>query len=65
MKNVRLAFKISIILIVILALGLFGLCFGINMRMRSVMQDSIMEQMSGSVEMQTKIVEDYVNQSEA
>lgn len=65
MKNVRLAFKISAISIAILTLGLLVLCFGINMRMRAVMQDSIMQQLGNSVEMQTEMVKDYIDKAEA
>lgn len=65
MKNVRLAFKINILSIAILALGLTGLCFGINLQMRKVMQDSILQQMGDSVEMQTELVKDYVDKAEA
>ena len=65
MKNVRLAFKINILSITILALGLTGLCFGINLQMRKVMQDSILQQMGDSVEMQTELVKDYVDKAEA
>ena len=65
MKNVRLAFKINILSIIIMAAGLIALCLGINTKMRTIMRDSILSQMSESVDMQTEIVEDYVNQAES
>ncbi len=65
MKNVRLAFKINILSIIIMAAGLIALCLGINTKMHTIMRDSILSQMSESVDMQTEIVEDYVNQAES
>lgn len=65
MKNVRLAIKISIISISIMALGLIALCLGINTKMHGIMRDSILSHMSESVDMQTAIVEDYVDKAEA
>ncbi len=65
MKNIRLAIKISIVSISIMTLGFIALCFGINTKMHSIMQDSILSQMTESAKMQTEIVEDYVRQAEA
>ena len=65
MKNVRLAIKISILSISIMALGLIALCLGINTKMHGIMRDSILSHMGESVDMQTEIVEDYVDKAEA
>ena len=51
MKNVRLAFKINILSIIIMAAGLIALCLGINTKMHTIMRDSILSQMSESVVM--------------
>lgn len=64
MKNVKLAVKISAISIVMLVIGLIGLWFVTNSRMTKVMEESIMQQLSGSVEMQAEIVKDYVAEAE-
>lgn len=64
MKNVKLAIKISILSIIIMAVGLIALCFGINTKMHKIIRDSILSQMGESVDMQTEIVEDYVDMAE-
>ncbi len=64
MKNVKIAAKISIISIGILIVGLTGLWFAANMQMNRVMEDSIMQQLNGSVETQAEIVRDYVDKAE-
>lgn len=65
MKNIKLSIKISIISISIMAFGLIALCLGINTKMQDIIRDSILSHMSESVDMQTEIVENYVDQAEA
>lgn len=64
MKNVKLAAKISVISIIMLVIGLVGLWCVTNSRMSKVMEESIMQQLSNSVEMQAEIVENYVAEAE-
>ncbi len=64
MKNVKMAAKISLISIVILAIGLVGLWFAANRQMTKVMEESIIQQLNNSVEMQAEIVRNYVDKAE-
>ncbi len=64
MKNIKIATKISIITIGILAVGLFGLWFVANGQMTKVMKASIMSQLNNSVETQAEIVRSYVDKAE-
>lgn len=64
MKNVKMAVKISIISIVVLILGLVGLWFAANQQMTKTMEESIVKQLSASVEMQAEIVRNYVDKAE-
>lgn len=64
MKNIKIAAKISIISIVILIIGLAGLWFVANQQMTRVMNESIEQQLRGSVETQAEIVRNYVDKAE-
>lgn len=64
MKNVKLAAKISVISIIMLVIGLLGLWFVTNNQMTKVMEESILQQLSSSVEMQAEIVKNYVAEAE-
>lgn len=64
MKNIKIATKISIITIGILAIGLVGLWFAANKQMTRVMKASILQQLNNSVEMQAEIVRSYVDKAE-
>lgn len=64
MKNIKMAAKISLISIVILVIGLVGLWFAANRQMTKVMEESIVQQLNNSVEMQAEIVRNYVDKAE-
>lgn len=64
MKNMKMAVKISMISIVILAIGLVGLWFVANRQMTEVMEESIVQQLNNSVETQAEIVRSYVDKAE-
>ena len=64
MRNMKMAAKISLISIVILAIGLAGLWFAANRQMTKVMEESIIQQLNNSVETQAEIVRNYVDKAE-
>ena len=64
MKNMKMAVKISLISIVILVIGLVGLWFAANRQMTKVMEESIIQQLTNSVETQAEIVRNYVDKAE-
>lgn len=65
MKNVKLAVKIGVISIVVLLAGLLSLCIATNTQMSRVVEDSILQQLKNSVEMQAEIVRNYVDKAES
>ncbi|MCM1153756.1 MAG: methyl-accepting chemotaxis protein [Roseburia sp.] len=64
MKNIRIAAKISMITIGILAVGLVGLWFVANRQMTRVMKTSILQHLDNSVATQAEIVRSYVDKAE-
>lgn len=64
MKNIKMATKISVITIGILAIGLLGLWFVANQQMTGAMRTSIFQQLNNSVEMNAEIVRNYVDKAE-
>lgn len=65
MKNVKLATKISSIVIFILMVGLIVLWQCTNVRVSSVMKEQILEQMNDAVATRSEIIEQYVQSAES
>lgn len=64
MKNIKIATKISMLTIGILAIGLIGLWFAANKQMTKVMKTTILQHLNNSVETQAEIVRSYVDKAE-
>ncbi len=65
MRNMKLAVKISSIVIIILTLGLIILWQAINARVSSLMKEEILKEMNDAVETRSEIAEQYVRSAEA
>ncbi len=65
MKNMKLALKISSIVIFILTLGLMGLWQAVNIKVSSLMKAQILTEMEEAVKTRCEIVEQYVQSAEA
>ncbi len=65
MKNMKLATKISIIVISILTLGLVVLWRITDTRISSVMETQIMDELNDAIETRGEIIEQYIASTEA
>ena len=65
MKNIKLAAKISIIVIAILTVGLIVLWMVTNTRVSSLMREQVLEEMNDALSTRSEIVEQYVQASES
>ena len=65
MKNIKLATKISIIVISILTLGLVVLWKSTDLKVSSIMKDQIMDEMDDALKTRGKIIEQYVQEAES
>lgn len=65
MKNVKLATKISSIVIIILTFGLVVLWQCTNVRVSSVMEEQILAEMNDAVATRSEIIEQYVRSAES
>lgn len=65
MKNLKLATKISVIVICILAVGLAVLGKSMDLRISSMMEKQILENMDKEAEMRSQIAQQYVEAAEA
>lgn len=64
MKNMKLAVKISSIVIIILTLGFILLWQAINARVSSLMKEEILTEMNDAVETRSEIAQQYVRSAE-
>ena len=65
MKNIKLATKISIIVIAILTIGLVVLWKSTDLKVSSIMKDQIMDEMDDALKTRGKIIEQYVQEAES
>ena len=65
MKNIKLATKISIIVISILTIGLVVLWKSTALKVSSIMKDQIMDEMDDALKTRGKIIEQYVQEAES
>ncbi len=65
MKNIKLATKISIIVISILTIGLVVLWKSTDLKVSSIMKDQIMDEMDDALKTRGKIIEQYVQEAES
>ncbi len=65
MKNIKLATKISIIVISILTIGLVVMWKSTNLKVSSIMKDQIMDEMDDALKTRGKIIEQYVQEAES
>lgn len=65
MKNVKLATKMSIIVIAILAVGLVALWVVTDLGVSSLMREQVLEEMNDAVSTRSEIVEQYVQSAES
>ena len=65
MKNIKLATKISIIVISILTSGLVVLWKSTDLKVSSIMKDQIMDEMDDALKTRGKIIEQYVQEAES
>ncbi len=65
MKNIKLATKISIIVIAILAVGLVGLWKITDTSVSSLMREQVLQEMNDAVSTRSEIVEQYVQAAES
>lgn len=65
MKNLKLATKISIIVISILTVGLVILWWSTNRRISVVMENQIIEELGDAIDTRDKIIEQYIASTEA
>ncbi len=65
MKNMRLAVRISCIVIFILTLGLVVLWQAVNVKVSSLMKEQILGEMNDAVKTRSEIVEQYVQSAES
>lgn len=65
MKNLKLATKISIIVIMILTIGLIVLWKSTDFNVSSVMKNEILEEMNDAIKTRAKIIEQYIDAAEA
>lgn len=65
MKNLKLATKISIIVISILTVGLVILWWSTNRRISAVMENQIIDELGDAIDTRDKIIEQYIASTEA
>ncbi len=65
MKNLKLATKISIIVITILTVGLILVWKSTDMNVSSVMEDQIVEEMNDAIRTRSQIIEQYIASTES
>ena len=65
MKNLKLATKISFIVILILTVGLIVLWQSTDIRLYSLMKDQIMSEMNDALKTRGKIIGQYVQEAES
>lgn len=65
MKNLKLATKISIIVITILTIGLVIVWKSTDVNVSSVMKDQIVDEMNDAIKTRSKLIEQYIDSTEA